>query len=124
MPSIYIQRNRWLQYSGCARRAVVNLVTITKFSELSGYSEEAIRMKIKKGQWLEGAVWIKAPDGRILIDLDGYDRWARGHFSTLGSRFRNGMRRRGIKVFRRVSPGTPVAKSFSHIRKTDVVRSL
>jgi hypothetical protein len=53
-------------------------VTIKKFAELSGYSEDAIRAKIKRGDWLEGAVFIKAPDGRNLIDLEGYEKWASG----------------------------------------------
>jgi len=51
-------------------------MTIPKFSVESGYTEDAIRAKIKRGDWLEGFVWIKAPDGRILIDVEGYQRWA------------------------------------------------
>lgn len=53
-------------------------VTIPKASAETGYTEDAIRSKIKRGEWLEGFVWIKAPDGRILIDLEGYERWATG----------------------------------------------
>jgi hypothetical protein len=50
-------------------------VTIKKFSEMSGYTANAVRSKIKRGDWLEGHVWIKAPDGRILIDVVGYESW-------------------------------------------------
>ena len=57
---------------------MIRHVTIKKFAELSGYSEDAIRSKIKRGVWLEGAVFIKAPDGRNLIDLEGYEKWAAG----------------------------------------------
>jgi hypothetical protein len=53
-------------------------VTIPKAATETGYSEDAIRSKIKRGEWLEGVVWIKAPDGRILIDLEGYEKWATG----------------------------------------------
>lgn len=61
-------------------------VTIEKMSELSGYSPDAVRSKIKRGDWLEGIVWIKAPDGRILIDLEGYEKWVSGGMSTPGQR--------------------------------------
>lgn len=57
---------------------VVRFVTIGKFAEVSGYSEDAIRSKIKRGDWLEDRVWIKAPDGRVLVDLCGFEAWARG----------------------------------------------
>jgi hypothetical protein len=53
-------------------------VTIKKAAELSGYSEKAIEARRADGTWLEGVVWIKAPDGRILISQDGIDRWAEG----------------------------------------------
>lgn len=54
-------------------------VTIAKFAESSGYTEDAIRSKIKRGEWLEGAVWIKAPDGRILFNTDAFDVWRELH---------------------------------------------
>ena len=41
-----------------------------------GYTPDAVRSKIKRGDWLEGEVWIKAPDVRILIDCEGYEKWA------------------------------------------------
>ena len=50
-------------------------LTIEKFSSESGYTPDAVRSKIKRGDWLEGHVWIKAPDGRILIDIEGYEKW-------------------------------------------------
>ncbi len=50
-------------------------VTIKKFCEFSGYTEDAVKSKRRDGVWLEGKVWIKAPDGRILIDLSGYEAW-------------------------------------------------
>jgi len=38
--------------------------TIKQFSAESGYTEEAIRSKIRDGIWPENQVWVKAPDGR------------------------------------------------------------
>lgn len=53
-------------------------VTIDKFATESGYSEDAIRAKIKSGVWLENVVWKKAPDGRVLISPRGYELWVDG----------------------------------------------
>jgi hypothetical protein len=49
-------------------------LTISKFSEESGFSEHAIRTKISRGVWLEGEVWRWA-GGRQLIDVEGYEKW-------------------------------------------------
>ena len=50
-------------------------LTIEKFSAESGYTPDAVWSKIKRGDWLEGHLWIKAPGGRILIDTEGYEKW-------------------------------------------------
>ncbi len=34
--------------------------------------------KIERGDWQEGKVWKRAPDGRIVIDVLGYQRWVEG----------------------------------------------
>lgn len=52
-----------------------NWVTIKRFSDLTGYSEDAIRSKIKRGDWLEGTIWKKASDGRVLMSIEGYNQW-------------------------------------------------
>lgn len=57
----------------------IKFLTIKKFAELTGYSEDAIRSKINRGDWLEGLVWKRAPDNRILINPDGYHQWVEGH---------------------------------------------
>lgn len=54
---------------------MLRYVTIPKFSVESGYTEDAIRSKIRDGIWVEGRVWKKAPDGRIVIIVEGYDEW-------------------------------------------------
>jgi hypothetical protein len=69
---------------------MIRHVTIKRFAELSGYTEAAIRGKIREGVWLESVVWIKAPDGRILIDIEGYEKWATGNqMSALHGRRRH-----------------------------------
>jgi hypothetical protein len=50
-------------------------VLIRRLAEITGYSEDAIRHKVKNGTWLEGRVWRKAPDGRVFIDVDEFERW-------------------------------------------------
>ena len=54
---------------------MLRYLTIPKFSAESGYTEDAIRTKIRDGIWPHGQVWIKAPDGRNLIDVQGYEQW-------------------------------------------------
>jgi len=51
----------------------IRYVTIQRFTEESGYTENAIRTKIRDGIWRYGRVWVKAPDGRNLIDVEGYN---------------------------------------------------
>lgn len=50
-------------------------VTIPKFCELSGYTPDAVRSKIKRGDWLEGIIWKKAPDSRNLINTEAFEQW-------------------------------------------------
>lgn len=54
---------------------MARFVTIKKCSEETGYSEDAIRQKIARQDWKIGKVYVKAPDGRVLIDMDGYQKW-------------------------------------------------
>lgn len=54
---------------------MLRYLTIRKFAAESGYSENAIRSKIHDGIWMQDKVWKKAPDGRILIDVEGYHEW-------------------------------------------------
>ena len=42
---------------------------------LAAYSVKAMERKIERGDWQEGTVWKRAPDGCILIDVLGYQRW-------------------------------------------------
>ena len=56
-------------------RCAVKYVSIKKLNELSRYTEDAIRTKFRDGKWLEGKVWVKVLDGRILINIEGYEEW-------------------------------------------------
>lgn len=42
---------------------------------MTGYSVKEIQCKIHRGEWEEGKVWGRAPDGRIFIDIAGFERW-------------------------------------------------
>lgn len=50
-------------------------VTIEAFSKLSGYTKRAIESKIQRKQWEKNRVYVKAPDGRILINIEEYEKW-------------------------------------------------
>lgn len=58
-----------------------SFVTVQRASELTGYTQKAIRRKIEEGIWREGVMWLKAPDGRILIDMEAYQKWVKGELS-------------------------------------------
>lgn len=53
----------------------VRFVTIEVAHRLTGYTPAAIRTKIGKGEWLEGRQYVRR-DGRVLIDMEGYEKWA------------------------------------------------
>lgn len=50
-------------------------VTIELAAAMTGFTPGAIRAKIAKSVWLEGRLWVKR-DGRVLIDMKGYEQWA------------------------------------------------
>ena len=39
----------------------------------TGYSQKAVRKKIETGVWLEGHEYRRAPDNRIVIDMEGFE---------------------------------------------------
>ncbi len=53
-------------------------VTTKKLAELTGYTEGAIKQKISRGQWPEGIMWKKSPDGRRQINVEAYKKWVEG----------------------------------------------
>ena len=54
---------------------MVNYKTVNQFSAESGYTEAAIRAKCADGTWPQGIVWRRAPDGKPLISVEGYNSW-------------------------------------------------
>lgn len=50
-------------------------VLARKFEELTGYTAQAVKRKIQTGVWREGREYRRAPDGHILVNLEGYERW-------------------------------------------------
>ena len=58
--------------------ATARYVLLPLANLLTGYSVKAMERKIERGDWQEGKVWRRAPDGRIVIDVLGYQRWVEG----------------------------------------------
>jgi hypothetical protein len=55
-----------------------DLVKLTKFEQITGYTPKAVTRKIQEGVWLEDYEVVKAPDGNWLVSMEGYKRWAVG----------------------------------------------
>lgn len=53
-------------------------VTLEKFAAETGYTAKAIEIKISRGVWIEGRQFRRAPDGRVLVDMKGYELWVEG----------------------------------------------
>jgi hypothetical protein len=68
---------------GTARYVLLPLANL-----LTGYSVKAMERKIERGDWQEGKVWRRAPDGRIVIDVLGYQRWVEGPRASVTSHSR------------------------------------
>ena len=47
-------------------------ITLQKLALESGYTEDALRSKIARGEFAEGIHYIKAPDGRIHFIVEAY----------------------------------------------------
>lgn len=54
---------------------MIKWVLIHKVIELIGYTDDAIRSKIAKGVWLSGIHWKKAPDGRLIFNMEAIQKW-------------------------------------------------
>jgi hypothetical protein len=53
-------------------------VVIKRVVEVTGYTDQAIRAKIKRGVWLQDIIWRKAPDKRIVFNLEEIQKWMSG----------------------------------------------
>lgn len=54
-------------------------VRINLFAAQTGFTEKAVRRKIEDGIWVQNREYRKAPDGSLLIDVEGYNRWVEGN---------------------------------------------
>lgn len=50
-------------------------IRLPLFEKITGYTQKAVRRKIEDGVWLEGREYKRAPDGHIIIDMQGYYEW-------------------------------------------------
>lgn len=57
-------------------------VTVNYHASRTGLTEKAIRARIERGEWLEGAVWRKT-GGRIFISEEGFQLWVEDRGSEL-----------------------------------------
>lgn len=57
---------------------MIKWVLIEKVIELIGYTDDAIRAKTKRGIWIKGIHWTKAPDGRLLFNMEAIYKWIEG----------------------------------------------
>jgi hypothetical protein len=57
------------------------LLKMKKFCDETGYTIPAVQGKIRTRKWTEGVQYHKAPDGKILIDMGAFRRWAEGQQS-------------------------------------------
>ncbi len=47
-------------------------------SAITGYTVKAMERKIERGDWVEGRVYVRAPDGHIMVDVIGFQKWVEG----------------------------------------------
>jgi len=52
----------------------IDSLRLKKFAELTGWTEGAIRMRISRGEWIEGREFVRVK-GAILISVKGYESW-------------------------------------------------
>lgn len=57
------------------RDMTTRYVRLPLFEQITGYTQKAVRRKIEEGHWIEGREYRRAPDGHILVDMNGYEKW-------------------------------------------------
>lgn len=55
----------------------VETITLKKLSEITGYSQGALRQKIYRGELVKGKHYIHGPDGRVHIIVSEWNQWVR-----------------------------------------------
>jgi len=85
-------------------------LTKKKFAIESGYTLNAIDTKIRDGVWRLGREFTKAPDGQVLISVEGFTIWVENQSSSRTSE-------RSLEVVSK-------SRSTSPLRKIDNVSEL
>ena len=57
---------------------IARFVLLEKFCELTGYTVEAFRKKIERGDFIRGIHFETEGDRNIKVDMEAYSLWARG----------------------------------------------
>ncbi len=58
------------------------IITLQKLSEESGYTEDALRSKIARGDFAQGIHYIKSPDGGIHFIVEAYLKWVESNHTA------------------------------------------
>lgn len=58
---------------------MIEWITLKQMSALTGYTVNALRSKIKRGQLFEEKHWRRAPDGRLLMHVGNFNEWLSGN---------------------------------------------
>lgn len=53
----------------------IEWVTLKAMAAATGYTVAALRSKIKRGQLFEEKHWRRAPDGRLLMNVENFNEW-------------------------------------------------
>ena len=64
-------------------------ITLQKLALESGYTEDALRSKIARGDFAEGIHFIKSPDGRIHFIVEAYLKWVESSHTAKASKSRS-----------------------------------
>ena len=52
----------------------IDSIKIAKFCTLTGWTEDAVRGRMKRGDWIDGREYVKVGN-TILISIKGYEKW-------------------------------------------------
>src|SRR5687768_8837591 len=61
--------------SGAPQVRPARYVRIPLAALMTGYTAEAIQQKISRADWRQGREWRYTPNGEVVIDMRGYERW-------------------------------------------------
>ena len=62
------------------------IITLQKLAYESGYSEDAIRSKIARCEFIEDKHYIKSPDGRVHFYVEEYLKWVESNRTAKASK--------------------------------------